>query len=236
MSWQARKWADDQRPRTAMCKWILLSLAHFANKHGESWPGLDSLVEYSLASKNTVKAAIKILIEDKEIFDTGKRRGETGRVPVYQLPLNETSNGPVMGQQWASNETKSGPIVIGESVPIPDPGSLNHIDDGKSWDPKLAPPAHMKSSSSISLDWIKEAEKDPFWPEYLRFCKSRNGSPTRKGWETWRAKQVVVKPSAPKKPKKVKPLLPRTSDEERARIAKSNAEAMTAFKAKYNAA
>jgi hypothetical protein len=30
-----------------MCKYILLAFAHFANKHGESWPSYETLGEYA---------------------------------------------------------------------------------------------------------------------------------------------------------------------------------------------
>src|SRR4029453_4670546 len=40
--------------------------------------------------------------------------------------------------------------------------------------------ATTASSSSIS-----EAEKHPHWKQFKRFCESRRGSPTLKGFNTW---------------------------------------------------
>ena len=61
MSWEARRWADEQRPRPAMCKFILLAFAHFANKSGESWPSYETLRDYTLANRKTIWSAIKKL-------------------------------------------------------------------------------------------------------------------------------------------------------------------------------
>jgi hypothetical protein len=104
----------------------------------------------------------------------------------------------------------------------------------KSDDDKANGEKRSTESSSSNSEWISEAEENRFWPEYLRFCKSRNGSPTRKGWGTWRAKQVVVKSPAPKKPKKVEPSIPTTSDEDRAKILQGIREEKQKWKAELD--
>jgi hypothetical protein len=52
--------------------------------------------------------------------------------------------------------------------------------------------ANGKSSSVWSLS-LEEAKKDSLWPEFEAYCISNGGSPTLKGWNTWRPKQSQPK-------------------------------------------
>src|SRR5262245_34323021 len=59
--------------------------------------------------------------------------------------------------------------------------------------------ANGQSSSSVLVLSLEEAEKHPLWPQYVRFCESKQGSPTLKGFNTWLQKQLQPKRSRAKR-------------------------------------
>ena len=71
-----------------------------------------------------------------------------------------------------------------------------------------------ESSSRLS---VEEAEKDPRWPQFVRYCRNQpGGGPTLKGFSTWLKSQVPrkIRPAAQRKAA-AEPLGPRISDTKR---------------------
>lgn len=209
MSWQARRWADEQRPRSPMCKYVLLAFAHFANKHGESWPSYDTLREYTLADRKTVWAAIKMLREDGYIVDTGKRAGNRIRVyklsttvvPKTELPVVPVVVPPVVPVVVPVLVPKTELPTLGAPIPIPDPDTLNPISSDNTLG--VITPTGKQTNPEVLSDSLVEkyqhqntpARDHPKWQEFDAYCRSRlnkrgqPGQPTETGFWTWRSKQ-----------------------------------------------
>jgi hypothetical protein len=137
----------------------LLAYAHFANKRGEVWAGMEELVGYTLLNEKTIRKATRLLLANGLMLDTGKCRGATGKIPLYQLPLNSATNPPKNGgiaattnpatnpppilqqssHQSSSYPPKIGSIDIGGAATNPEPGTRNpENDDKKTLDNSLA--------------------------------------------------------------------------------------------------
>jgi hypothetical protein len=66
---------------------------------------------------------------------------------------------------------------------------------------------------------LNDAEKHPYWKQFTAFCKSQDGLPTLKGFNTWVKKQPPLKPKSAKS-RTTGPEAParEISDEERAAL------------------
>ena len=67
-------------------------------------------------------------------------------------------------------------------------------DDDKALGGSLAGEQPSKSSSWNSISSIEEAQRHPLWKEFCRYCESKGGKPTLKGFNTWLKKQLKPKP------------------------------------------
>ena len=113
MSRAATDWAWSLTIKPATSKLILLAMADRADEEHCCFPSIDRLVSDTSLDKKTVKAGIAKLMEAGVILDTGRRRGKTQRVRVFQLNL--TKNGPIKPDQKRDdygdgNEPKNGPL------------------------------------------------------------------------------------------------------------------------------
>ena len=87
----ALEWALDQELATGT-KAVLVTFAAHCNADGETWPSVKRIAEKWKMDRDTVRVAIRDLIErstpsgEKLLVDTGKRAGSTRQVKVYRLP------------------------------------------------------------------------------------------------------------------------------------------------------
>lgn len=97
MSFDAVRWALAQRVPKSSAKFVLVAMADCVNGDGADmvcWPSYRHLTDRTGQDVKTVEAGLRRLREAGFILDTGKRRGSTGRVVVYQLKTPE--NGAVL--------------------------------------------------------------------------------------------------------------------------------------------
>lgn len=85
MSIDATRWAWSQQEIKSTDKLVLLSLADRAGEDHECYPSSERLALDTCLNLKTVKTAIKRLKELGLVEDTGRRRGQSGRVVVYRL-------------------------------------------------------------------------------------------------------------------------------------------------------
>jgi len=86
----ALQWALDQDDLPTGTKAVLVTFAAHANEGGESWPSVQLIASKWKMDRDTVRAAVRHLIANKLITDTGKKAGTTGQVKVYRLPEGES--------------------------------------------------------------------------------------------------------------------------------------------------
>lgn len=142
MSYDAMRWAWDQQLKSST-KLVLLAMADCVNAEaGEMlcWPSYRFLARRTCLDAKTVEAGIYRLREAALISDTGKRRGETGKVVVYRL--NVTENGVIA----------SGPEGGGEEDSQHANAPKNGVVKSKANDPEIPanPPKFPAQSPQIS--------------------------------------------------------------------------------------
>ncbi len=85
MSLDASRWACQQRCGKGVVKLVLMSMADRADEAHCCYPSIVRLVRDTELNRKTVQSAIAQLVKLGLIRDTGKRRGHTGKVKIYQL-------------------------------------------------------------------------------------------------------------------------------------------------------
>lgn len=120
MSVDATRWAWLASPSKSSELLVLLSMADRAGEDHTCWPSVARLVKDTKLNEKTVNTALKGLVAQGLIEDTGKRVGSTGRVKVYRLigvlgrdqqsgnlgssPQSENTNTPNSGGIDSSHE------------------------------------------------------------------------------------------------------------------------------------
>jgi len=85
MSLDATRWAWQQRCGKGVDKLVLMSMADRADEAHCCYPSISRLTFDTELNRKTVQGAISRMVECGLILDTGKRKGRTGQVKVYQL-------------------------------------------------------------------------------------------------------------------------------------------------------
>lgn len=111
MSYQAVNWALAQDVRHSAAKFLLVVMAHYADKNTwESFLAVKRMTECTGQDRKTVIVNIARLIEEGFIADTKRRVGETGQIPVYLIngPKNGTASDEGSNETDESNGTEFG--------------------------------------------------------------------------------------------------------------------------------
>ena len=192
---RALQWAYEQELADlgATAKVVLITLAMHANAAGYTWPGIWFIADKWGMDRETVRRQIRALLVRRMIYRTKKRRGATGQVRVYRLRKIACESGGKSGPfesdgRGAKARDKRG-IRGGEYVPNNDDKEKkkNHI---RALDSALANgESGVFAKPSSSLLFSEAYQNHIKYPEYADWCRSRGGSPTRKGFDTWLEKQ-----------------------------------------------
>lgn len=148
MSVPATAWAWKVYPGSAPLKLMLLSLADRADEYHRCYPSIERLVNDTGLNRKTVQAGLVKLEGQGFITDTGKRKGPTRRVKVWQLDLsvtgkpakkakikNDPENGTIKNEEKAApNDPENGNDP--KNGNIPENGTLNDPENGTLNDPK----------------------------------------------------------------------------------------------------
>jgi hypothetical protein len=129
MSWQALKWAAQQRAGSLSANAVLRVYADHATKAGRTWVDSKTIAERLQTTKPTVLDAISRIIERGLMEDTGERVGKTGSVRVFQLKMaletNEKRSNSFTAKRYRSGkeavkkQTNSFTAGIGETASNP---------------------------------------------------------------------------------------------------------------------
>ena len=99
MSIDALQWAFKRSTGKASTKLVLISLAERANEDFECWPSIRRLEKDTELNSKTITRCLNELEEAGIIADTGRRKGKTSRVKIYQLVgcMGREGNSPKNG-------------------------------------------------------------------------------------------------------------------------------------------
>lgn len=175
------KWAMLQPVRPATHKFVLVALANCADKESnEAWPSTAELVDVTGLDRKTVLVALERLNAAGFAVDRGKRRGRTGQVKVFHLPVGTVPNlaslqAPDAPETQAFNGADNGIVK-------PVDNSSNDTENGTGGDDGKDPVFPIKGSqfSHVTV---------PFFP-----CNDpKNGIRNQSGTN----QEPVIEPSAP---------------------------------------
>ena len=116
MSIDALQWAFKQRTGRAQNKIVLISLAERANEDHECWPSIRRLERDTELNRKTIIKCLDALEAAGMIADTGRKKGRTKSVKIYQLVgcMGREESNPKNGTASADDvATKK----AGEAVP-----------------------------------------------------------------------------------------------------------------------
>jgi hypothetical protein len=157
MSWQALRWAAEQRAGDLSANAVLLVYADHATKTGRTWVDSKTIAERLQTTKPTVLDAIGRIIARGLMEDTGERVGKTGSVRVFQLEMaletsKERSNSFTAkrsrsGKEAVKKESNSFTADAGETASNPEPVTIEEEEVH-----------NFSSSSSFKKDEKKETK------------------------------------------------------------------------------
>jgi hypothetical protein len=136
MSLDASIWAWKQQVGKSSAKLVLLSLADRADVQDQSFPSVETLSADTELNRKTVIDALRHLKQIGLIKDSGARRGESGRVIVYQLVgVEQRTSGPRQSRKRDSPENGTVPKT-GQSRKRdnPKPTTINTPEQSMDWD------------------------------------------------------------------------------------------------------
>jgi hypothetical protein len=167
VSFAAIRWALAQPVAKASTKFLLVAMADCVDSRAIgawlSWPSYRHLAERTSLDFKTVEASVSRLKEMGYLIDTGKRRGETGKVVVYQL--NTPENGVVIsdpeGEGGSHPQHANGPeIGVVKSEPN-DPVFPGNPPKFPAQSPQISSAMTPKTGSVSSNRTSNRTKKEP---------------------------------------------------------------------------
>jgi len=115
MSLDAMRWAMVQCPSKSVYKFVLVVMADRADEANCCFPSIKRLCLDTMQDRKTVIAGLQCLVEQGLIRDTGRRKGHTGKVKVYQLVGVPDRHAQAVAMQDSkqrsdTNEPADGPV------------------------------------------------------------------------------------------------------------------------------
>jgi len=139
MSVEATIWAWKSQPSKQSEKFILLAMADRAGEEHTCWPSIARLVKDTMLNEKTINTALRSLVNQGLIKDTGRRVGSTKRVKVYRLcGVSGRENTPDIKSGHSGNRphaakgntVKSGGIIETGEIPNKYPQKGNDSKNG----------------------------------------------------------------------------------------------------------
>jgi hypothetical protein len=174
---------------------VYVSLTHIAsNEQSETFDAtIDHIAQYAGVSGSTTKRVLKVLEASRLIairlnYANGLQLSSTYTILAGGLPLvhRELAAGhrPIRGPRTTYEESS-------------EESSEKSDDDGKAQGSSIAVEQLGGNGESSSLS--EEINKKE-WDQFERYCKSKGGTPTIKGFQTWKLK-FKAKPQFKHKPR-----------------------------------
>jgi hypothetical protein len=90
LSISALNWAFAQKIKPATRKFVLVTLANFANEDSLAFPCIQTLEDFTCLDRKTIVSCLTSLMRDGLIEDTGDRKGITKQVRVFKVKASES--------------------------------------------------------------------------------------------------------------------------------------------------
>ena len=195
---RATQWAYEQTGLCVTAKAVLTTFAMHADERGYTWPSVDRIASTWGMDRETVRRQIDALLVRRKICRTKKRCGSTGQVKVYRLPKITWGSGGKStrlqnDQSGAKAEHKRG-ISGGKSAPNNDnDGTKNKYHDHARTRTRGTINAQAVALPTPESDFVFEgyqnqnqpAQNHVKWPEFAKWCRSKDGQPTEAGFWKW---------------------------------------------------
>ena len=185
MSNEALNWAFSQHIKPASVKFVLVVLADHSNIPARlAWPSILRLCDRTGLDRKTIIKSLDVLEAQQRITNTGKRKGQTGQIKVYQLNYVPPNSFHVQ-KEIDSNLNNSG----GETVPIANEKSLSFFGNSASYPSNSSKtgtrnPVNLnnpkqknkeeKSENFVLPNWIP----DNVWEGYMEMRRKKLNEPT----------------------------------------------------------
>lgn len=183
MSFQAMAWAARQNVGDPAAKWLLVTLANFADEHGVCWPSLNRLAADTELSRATILRKIEYLCE-RGLIRREQKPTKAGKYNEYTLSHCETPSITVIPPQCQGDTTPS--ITV-----IPKPIRENQSEEPIIRARKRATPLPEEFPSEADIRWtLKEHPNLSAWSERDKFrdyC-AQHGKTYKDwsaAWRTW---------------------------------------------------
>lgn len=179
MSRKATDWAWRFHAPSPSAKLVLLALADRADDASECYPSVERLeIDTGLNRKTIIKATRELELAGA-VVDTGKRKGATQRVKVYQL-ATEIETVPKVESFQKRNSSKNG------TLNSPKSGTLNSTKSGtqnQSVEPVIKPIADHLAGDRVEKAFENRLNSnlfEQFWKNYT----NKNGKQAAlKAWQ-----------------------------------------------------
>ena len=124
MSWQALKWADEQRAGDLSASAVLYVRASHADKNGRGFVGVPEIAEQLGTTKPTVHRADERLVKKGLLKWTKERAGQTLSIKVYQLSLPRSSNTTLLLENTKQTRSSNTTLPLRDTrARSPEPGT-----------------------------------------------------------------------------------------------------------------
>jgi hypothetical protein len=144
---------------------------------------LQRLVECGLVTTRPTPRGTIATLASTDVFSINLplTSGENAKKRPTVLPMKNSARQPTANQQLTNSQPLTKIVRRKEGK-----------NDDNARETVATQRANKKSSSSIWSSSLEEAKNDPLWPQFEAYCISNGGSPTLKGWNTWRPKQSTT--------------------------------------------
>jgi len=158
-------------------KAVLMAMADYANDHGECWPSITTLCEFTCFGKTAVIAAIKWL-EDHKLVSANR---DNGRHTTYVITPKNYEN-----QSASRTGSSSGPVRLADDTRPsgePDPsasrtGPVRQTDTNHQEPSRTISKATPKKSAPVSTVAMPDGVDPQTWADWLALRKAKKAPVT----------------------------------------------------------
>jgi hypothetical protein len=200
MSWEAKKWAEQQVTGDPNLKWVLFGACEYSNKrNGKIYASAATIAEFcNYKRSQSVSGWLKELARRGFLIDTGERQGRSlVWLPSYwaksPTPIQQESNTYPTPIQHLSNDNVA--PVIGEVGPNPitynpEPRATGEFHTLRSSLNEEKRTGKAQAVSSFLVGNKESLKSDSQFEQFAAYCYSRGGEPTEEGFKTWKQTQA----------------------------------------------
>lgn len=162
MSVQAITWAYQQKTSSPLGKFLLVTVANYANERFEAWPSKSRLANDMCCSESAVCNHLRRL-QEEGLVDVQPRWIDGVQIPSKIILLTSPEARGVV------HHVEGGSSCEGGGGPPRGGGVVHHVDTEPSLEPSIEPtPAAREPRKAKKSQPVDDGSFDPFWDAYPR--------------------------------------------------------------------